>query len=380
MLVGSAVSLFNESRMNMRNALLLDLRQAARALARDRGFTAVALGTLGAALALSVTVAVLVNAYLVRGLPFPESHRLVRRVQYGPPTGPYPAGLEKLDWRVLDDVLDLQIAWDLDNFTLRGGGHPELVQGTWATPGYVEGFAVRAALGRGFERADFEIGRPMVAIISDRLWRSRFNADPAIVGRTFDSYVNDRPNEVETFTIVGVLPANHWHVDPFTEILAPLRAPTHPYKVRLREGVSPGVAADRISALVRSGWSAPTADWRVDLQSTHARYVEQIRPLLLAVSSATGLVLLIACANVGVLLTLRATRRRPRDGRAAGAWRDGGADYARLRRRTAAHWRGRNGARPWPRVGDHRRDHPHGRSGISGVLRPEGSRRSTSIR
>ena len=309
MLLASAASLVNETRMNMRNAFLLDLRQAARALARDRGFTVVATGTLAASLALCVTVGVLVNAYLVRGLPYPESQRLFD-VQYGPVTAPFPRGMDKLDWRALDDVLDLQIAWDLDNFTLRGSGPAELVQGSWATWGYVEGFAVRAAIGRGFESADFEPGRPMVAIISDRLWRNRFNADPSIVGRTFEAFVSDRPDDAEIFTVVGVLPANHWHVNPFTEILAPLRAPTYPYVVRVRDGIAPEVAADRLTTFVRAGVQVPMSDWRVELRSTHARYVEQIRPLLLAVATATGLVLLIACANVGVLLTLRATRRR----------------------------------------------------------------------
>lgn len=308
MLMASVGSLLNATRMNMRNAFMLDLRQAARALVRDRGFTSVSLGTLGASLALSVTVGVLVNAYLVRGLPYPDSHRLYD-VQYGPETAPFPAGMDKLDWRALEDVLDLQIAWDLDNFTLRGSG-AELVQGSWATRGYAEGFGVRAALGRGFEPADFEPGRPMVAIISDRLWRNRFNADPSIVGRTFEAFVSDRPDEAEMFTVVGVLPANHWHVNPFTEILAPLRVPAYPYIVRVRDGVTPAVAADRITTFVRASIKAPVDDWRVALRSTHGRYVERIRPLLLAVATATGLVLLIACANVGVLLTLRATRRR----------------------------------------------------------------------
>ena len=309
MLLGSAASVFNDTRINMRNAFFLDLRQAARALARDRGFAMVSLGTLAVSLALCVTVAVLVNAYLVRGLPYPDSHRLFD-VQYGPATAPFPAGMDTLDWRALEDVIDLQIAWDLDNFTLRGSGPAELVQGTWATRGYADGFAVRAALGRGFEPADFEPGRPMVAVISDRLWRNRFNADPSIVGRTFEAFVSDRPDEVEVFTVVGVLPANHWHVNPFTEILAPLRVPTYPYIVRVREGVSPAVASDRITTFVRAGVKVPVADWRIELHSTHGRYVERIRPLLIAVATATGLVLLIACANVSVLLTLRATRRR----------------------------------------------------------------------
>jgi putative ABC transport system permease protein len=310
MLLASVWSLLDASRRNMQNALLSDLRQAVRALARDRGFTAVSLGTLGACLALSVIVAVLVNAYLVRGLPYPDSHRLFN-VLYAPPGSPWPEGMDKLDWRSLDDVVDQAIAWDLDNFTLRGGESPELVQGTWATPGYIAGFGIRAALGRGFEPADFETGRPMVAIISDRLWRTRFSGDPSIVGRTFDAYVNDRPNEVETFTIVGVLPANHWHVHAFTEILAPLRVPAYPYIVRVRDGVPPAVAAARISALVRnSGVAGLSESWQVELRSMLDLYVEQIRPLLVAVATTTGLVLLIACANIGVLLTLRATRRR----------------------------------------------------------------------
>ncbi len=309
MLVASVASLLNATRTNMRNAFLLDLRQAARALVRDRAFTAVAVGTLGASLALCATVAVLFNAYLVRGLPYPESHRLFD-VQYGTPTTPFPVGMDKLDWRALDDVVDLQIAWDLNNFTLRGAGPAELVQGTWATPGYANGFAVRAALGRAFEPADFEAGRPMVAIISDRLWRNRFNADPSIVGHTFEAFVSDRPDEAEMFTVIGVLPANHWHVNPFTEILAPLRVPAYPYIVRVRDGITPAVAADRITTFLRAGITLPAADWRVELRSTHGRYVERIRPLLLAVATATGLVLLIACANVGVMLTLRATRRR----------------------------------------------------------------------
>ena len=229
----------------------------------------------------------------------------------------------------LGDVIELPIAWDLDSFNLRGGAYPEALQGTWVTKGYVEGFGVQPAFGRGFLPSDFETGRPNVALISHRLWQSRFGGDPAVIGRSFVAYVNDRPDEVEAFEVAGVLPERHWHLNAFTEILAPLRAPTYPYIVRLREGVPPAIAADRISALVRTGNSALPADWRVELVSTHGSYVQQIRPLLLAVATATALVLLIACANVAVLLTVRATAPPARDGRAAGARRDGGADHAR---------------------------------------------------
>jgi putative ABC transport system permease protein len=174
----------------------------------------------------------------------------------------------------------------------------------------MEGFGVRPAIGRGFLPDDFQTGRPTVAVISHRLWRTRYNSDPAIVGRTFEAYVNDRPNEVETFTIVGVMGERHWHLNAFTEVLAPLRAPSYPYMIRVRDGISAATTADRITTLVRSANSGLPEDWRVELVSTHASYVRDIRPLLLAVAIATGLVMLIACANVAVLLTVRATRRR----------------------------------------------------------------------
>jgi putative ABC transport system permease protein len=297
------------TRRAMLNALVSDLRHAVRTLARDRGFTAVAVGTLGVGLALCAVVTVLVNAYLVRGLPYPASHRLFD-VRYATPGMPSPRDLEKLDWRALDDVVEVQIAWDLDNFSLRGAPYPELAQGTWVTPGYVEGFRVQPALGRPFAAADFETGRPNVAIISHALWQRRFNGDPAILGRTFDAYVSDRPGEAETFTIIGVLPAGHWHLNPFTEVLAPLRAPTFPYVVRLTPGVAVESVSERITSMIRRNDPSLPEAWHVELRSTQASYVQQLKPLLLAVATATALVLLIAYANVGVLLTVRAAARR----------------------------------------------------------------------
>jgi predicted permease len=290
-------------------ALWSDVRHAVRSLRRARGFTAVAVGTLSASLALAVAVMAVVNAYLVRGLPYPESDRLFN-VRYVAPGQDFPQGLAALDWRALDDIVEHRVAWDLDNFSLRGEPYPELAAGTWATPGYMAGFGVRPAMGRGFDPRDYEEGQPLVAIISHRLWQTRFGGTPDVLGRQFDAHVNDRPDELERFTIVGVLPAGQWHMNAFTEVLAPLKAPTFPYLVRLREGVNPALAADRITAIVRRANPGLPPEWRADLLSTHTEYLGQVRPLLLSLAAATVLVLLIGCANVAVLLTVRSSQRR----------------------------------------------------------------------
>ena len=296
-------------KQGMREGLVADVRFAWRSLARSRGFLAAALTTLGAGMALCVTVMALVNAYLVRGLPYPESDRLYS-VRIGQVGGRFLQGLDKLDWASLNDAIELPIAWDLDFFTLRGAPYTEGAQGTWVTTGYMAGFGVRPQIGRAFEPADFTAGAPQVALISHRMWQTRFGGSPDVLGRPVEAFVNDRPNEPLAFTIVGVLPRDHWHLQAFTEFMAPLRAPSYPYMVRLRHGVDAATAAERITALIRTGHPGVPPDWKVGLDSTHADYVRQIRPLLTAMAAATALVMLIACANVAVLFTVRATDRR----------------------------------------------------------------------
>jgi putative ABC transport system permease protein len=288
--------------------LRADLRAAARTLRAARGYTLVAVGSLGAGMALAVILLAVVNAYVLRGLPYPAADRLVR-IDYAPPGQPLPRGLEQLEWRALNDVIEIPIAWDLDVFFLLGREFPESAPGAWVTPGYVEGFGVRAALGRTLHASDFAAGSPPVAMISHRLWRTRFGGDPNVVGQTFQAYVSDRPEEPESFLIVGVLPADLWHLNIYTEVLAPLKAPTYPYMGRLRAGVPASVATERIDALVRAGIASLPPHFLVTLTTAHDSYVGAMQPTLWAVSAAAALVLLIATANVGVLTLVRARQR-----------------------------------------------------------------------
>lgn len=276
-----------------------------RSLAQARGFTLTAVLTLGVGLALCLIVAAVANAYLFRPLPYPAADRLYS-IQYAPPNERTPRGLAALDWASLDDVVEHPIAWDLDMFYLLGGTYPEAAPGAWVTPGYARAFGVRAALGRELVASDFEPGRPMVALISHRLWQSRFGGDPAIVGRRLTAYVSDRPNEPESIEIVGVTQPDFWHVSPYTEVLAPLRVAAYPYMLQVREGVPPSLVEDRVTRLVHS--SEPSAP-RSALISVQSAYVTSVRPVVFAIGAAAALVLVIACANVAVLMLVRSQRR-----------------------------------------------------------------------
>ena len=235
----------------MMTAILADLRLAVRSLTHARGFTATAILTLGLGLTLCASAMVVVRAYLFSDLPYPAADRLYT-IRYAPPGQAQPEDMEALDWSSLNDVIEHPVAWDLDAFYLLGGENAEMTPGAWVTPGFVQGLGINPAIGRGFDQSAFLKGNSNVALISHRLWQSRYGGDPAVVGRTFMAYVSDRPEEAESFTIIGVLPQGLWHFNNYTDILAPLRAPTYPYMVRLRTGVTAETAAARITSLVRS--------------------------------------------------------------------------------------------------------------------------------
>jgi putative ABC transport system permease protein len=285
-----------------------DFRTALRTLARDRQYTALAIGTLAIGLALCVTTLSVVNAYVLRGLPYPAADRLYR-VDYAPPGQNPPRGLEALDWGSLGDVVEHPVAWDLDVFYLLGRGATDLTPGAWVTPGYVHALGLRTVMGRLFEHADFRNGAPAVALISHRLWQTRFGADPGVIGQPLRAYVSDRPDEPESLTIVGVLPPDLWHFNAYTEVLAPLRAPSYPYLVRIRTGVTPAAAADRIGTLVRSSVPGLADDWTPTLTSQLTSYTATVRPVLWAVGVGAALILIIAGANVAVLTLIRGRRR-----------------------------------------------------------------------
>ena len=146
-------------------------------------------------------------------------------------------------------------------------------------------------------------------MISHGLWQRRFGGASDVLGQDFLAYVSDRPEEAESFTVVGVMPANHWPFLAYSEILAPLRETGFPYLGRLAPGIEPKAAAEILTNLVGTHLGNRELG-RVTLQPLHERHVAAVRPLLVVLMASSVLVLLIAAGNVGLLLFVRNVRRR----------------------------------------------------------------------
>jgi putative ABC transport system permease protein len=291
-----------------------DVRLAWRTLLRTPGFTLVTTASLSLGFALIASTTAVVNAYLIRSLPYPAADRLYH-VSYARPGQPEPRGMALIDWRSLDEVVDVADTSASTRFHVTDGGYTQEAPGLLVAPGSLESLGVHVTLGRSFQREDFDTAAEQVALIAPSLWRDRFGSDPAIIGRQFRARLNDQNGRTETFRIVGILPAGFRYVAnysrPAMEILAPLRAPMRAYMVRLREGVPVGAAERALTEAARSVASSIPPSWKgVRLESVHERYVAGLRPMLVAITTAAGLVLLIVCANVAVLLLLRAMRRQ----------------------------------------------------------------------
>jgi putative ABC transport system permease protein len=273
-----------------------DVRLAGRSLRRNPGFSLAVILTLGIGVGLVTATAGLVNAYLVRALPYPESDRLV-----------FVEGLGAPDWRSAPNVLLRVAAWDLDALSIVSGGAPERVWSSWVTPGFFQVLGVQPALGRVFNESETAPGGPRVALISHGLWQRRWAGSRAVIGQTFSAYSDDRPDEAEVFTIVGVLPADFWYFNRFTEVLAPLRTERRVSLATLAPGVTPD-AAQRVLAQATQGGDRARADVRV--VPVRESFTERARPILGALAGAVLLVLLLACGNAATLLLVRSTARQ----------------------------------------------------------------------
>lgn len=301
--------------------LVIDLRAALRRMVRHRGHALVWSGTLTLALGVAAAVYGLVDAVLLRPLPYPGPGRLVRIHTAFPGSGLSDLSLsagEFTDLQERSDAFDAVGGYIPDSYTMTGRGDATRLEGAWTTPGFFRTLGVQPAVGRVFSEAEREPDAPRLAVLSDGLWRARFGADPAIVGRTITLDGVER-------TVVGVMPAGFgyphgaqiWTSLRLTPgMLAPGSRGDRYMRVvgRLRADVRPGGLEARLRSLVptfRREHPSYYADPGFRLTSTGLRdaVLGDVRPPFLALLAGVALVLLVAAGNLGTLSLVRTVER-----------------------------------------------------------------------
>ena len=249
-------------------------------------------------MALNVMVFAVVNAYLLEPLPYPEPKRLVDV-----------RSNEDLRPEHTEGVLERAVSWDLDAFTILGDPGPNSPGGLGCPrTSWTSTASNPLSAGPSCPRSRRPVG-PAVALIGYGLWQDRFGGSTDVLGQVLRAYTSDRPDDAEAFTIVGVLPADFWHFNDYTEVLAPLREPRAVYAGRLARGMTTEEAGRILTERVVRERAAGQEGRPVQLASTHDRHVAAIRPTLVSLLVAVVLVLMVACTNVAVLLLVRTHRR-----------------------------------------------------------------------
>lgn len=299
--------------------LLQDTRYGIRQLRRQPGSAIVAVVTLALGIGVSTAIFSVIDATMLRPLPYPEPRQLVT---VGPemvqPDGrtvrPTPSMEDMRNWQASTDVFSAVAgAGSAFRGRIADGPEPERVRVEHYTEDYLPMHGVRLVLGRGFSRDDTEPGAPLVAVLGYGYWQSRFGGRDDVIGETVRL-------DTDVATIIGVLPA--WF-NPATPLATPLQIPIRDFSrrgtgrvsvyARLQPGITTTQAAERLSQRVegltlRDGTVHPVRV-RVDsrLETITARYRTTVNVL----AGAVALILVIAAVNVAGLLLARGAARQP---------------------------------------------------------------------
>ncbi|HET8947005.1 MAG TPA: ABC transporter permease [Candidatus Polarisedimenticolia bacterium] len=298
--------------------MLGDLRYAFRMMRRSPLFTATAVLTVALAIAANTAIFSVVNAVMLRPLPFRQPERLVQLAEKNDKLNlPNFAVslLNFLSWREQAPKSFEQIAAiGFESYTLTGTGEPEQITGNRISPGLLPMLGLVPLAGRAFTADEEKPGAPRVAMVGEGLWRRRFGGDPSLIGRTL--VLNDVPT-----TVVGIAPAA-LNLISGGDLCTPLTIdPPNENRLnhvlfaagRLRPGVTLRQAQAEMDGIAAGvGAQYPEVrDWGVHLLSFFDTFVSaQLKNGLLMLLAAVGFVLLIACANLANLLLARAATRQ----------------------------------------------------------------------
>jgi predicted permease len=310
-------------------SLLQDIRYALRMLRKKPTFTIVAVLTLALGAGANTAIFSIVNAVLLRPLPFRSPDRLVRIIFNNPGVGlrDIPFSVPELDdLRTRSGAFEELTAVGGGSVNLTGAGQPERLKFVVTHPNYFSMLGVTPQIGRLFGPQDVALGFAPVAVISDSIWRNSYGADPGVLGRTLHL-------DNDAYTIAGVLPPGFRHSGPAASgnvevfLTAGFSADPSPKPVRnarvlpaaigrLKPGLTLEQAQARITAMatqLRRDFPADypaQAQWTVEIQSLQESLVGNVRPMLLVVMGAVILIVFIVSLNIANLLLARASGRQ----------------------------------------------------------------------
>lgn len=323
---------------------LRDLRHGFRLFGKNPAFAAASICVLGLGIAAATAIFGAANEVLLRPLPFPQPERLVRLWDnFGSPGNLGPVSYPNFsDWRAWNRSFTGLAAFTERSYVLTGAGDPTPVETLAASASIFDVLGVKPALGRAFRPDEDQPGAnggADSAIISDRLWRARFGANPSVIGQRLGKL---------PFVVIGVMPPGFTTYTGSGETdvwitLAVIARPSAGMKLPLSasRGVSflnvigrlkPGVSLEsartdmtRVSALLMSNYPADNPREGVSMENLGQAVSEHLRPMLIALLWAAGALLAIACADISGLTLARVTRRQReisvRAAIGAGKWR-----------------------------------------------------------
>jgi putative ABC transport system permease protein len=296
-----------------------DARYGFRMLAKRPGFTIAAVLSLALGIGANTAIFSLVNAVLLRPLPFPQPDRLAMVWEDASSIGfprNTPAPANYVDWKTQTRTFEDMAAVFNQSYNLTGTGEPEKIEAYGVTANFLSLLGVRPALGRDFLPEEDTPDANRVALISHGLWQRRLGGDPGVTGS--EILLDDRKH-----TVIGVMPAGFQFLDPEIDLWVPARLTkealarrtSHYLQVvgRMKPGVTLEQAQSDIGAImekIRQDHPNETHDLGSLVIPLHEMLAGDVRLALIVLLVAVGCVLLIACANIANLLLARATARR----------------------------------------------------------------------
>jgi predicted permease len=299
-----------------------DIRYGFRVLGKRPGITLIAVLTLGLGIGANTAIFSVIDAVLLRPLPYRQPDRLVFLSETSPRIPDMSISMANFDdWARMNTVFESMAPYRGNTMVLTGEGQAESLRVREITSSLLPALGVSPVLGRGLTPGDDKVGAAPVVVLSDGLWESKFAKDPNVIGKKLNL-------DGEIYTVVGVLPASKFHgswrqYSLFTSLWrhedkegGEARRGEHPgiYAIaRMKPGVTLAGAATEMKGIgdkLAKQFPDTNSDHSVKTDSLLNAVVGDVKPALLVLFVAVAFVLLIACANVANLMLARATERQ----------------------------------------------------------------------